>query len=146
MEWSTLLPWIGLLLLLCVLPVALLYARRVWLARSGGIFNCEVNLGSSEGTRWVLGIARYSGEYLELFRAISLDLKPRRTFRRSVTTARSGGSSTEPEVLGGQRIVRIEAVEGEQSETWEVAMDLDCATGLLAWLEAAPPSVDRFHA
>lgn len=147
MEWSTLLPWIGLSMLLCLLvPLALLYWRRVWLARSGGSFPCEVNLGRPGSAHWVLAVARYSGEYLELFRAISLGLKPRRTLRRSVTTARGAGSHSDLVTLGGQRIVCLEAVEGEHSETLELAMDADSATGLLAWLEAAPPSVDRFNA
>lgn len=147
MEWSTLLPWIGLVLLLCVvIPLIWLYARRVWLARFGGLFACELNFGAPGAARWVLGVARYSGEYLEWFRAIALGLKPRHTFRRSATTARGAGSSTDPERLGGLCLVRLESADGGPPQVWELAMDVDSATGLLAWLEAAPPSVDRFKA
>lgn len=146
MEWIVLMPWVGIGLLLCiVIPLVWWYARRAWLARSGGIFACDLNLGDAAHPRWVLGLARYSGEHLEWFRAMSPRLRPHCVFRRSTTTARSAGSSKDPESLG-QRVLHLEARTSGESKVWELAMDVDSATGLLAWLEAAPPSVDRFKA
>jgi hypothetical protein len=146
MDWSALLPWVGLVLLLCVLVLLVWwYARRSWLERSGGVFSCELNLGDADHPHWVLGVARYSGEHLEWFRALSLGLRPKFTFRRSVTTARGAGVTKEAESLG-QRMLRLEAITAGEPRSWEFVMDVDSATGLLAWLEAAPPSVDRFKA
>lgn len=139
-------PWVGMGLLLCVLiPLVWWYARRAWLARSGGIFSCELNLGDAQHPRWVLGLARYSGEHLEWFRAVSCRLRPQYAFRRSSTTARGAGSTKDPESLG-QRVLQLEARSAGEPRVWELALDVDSATGLLAWLEAAPPSVDRFKA
>lgn len=137
-------PWVGVVLLLCVIvPLVWWYARRTWLGRSGGVFACELNLGDSEHPRWVLGLARYSGEHLEWFRAMSLRLRPQYAFRRSSTSARGIGSTKEAESLG-QLVLRLEASAAGEPQIWEIATDVDSATGLLAWLEAAPPSVDRF--
>lgn len=144
MEWAVLIPWVGVGLLLCaVIVLVWWYARRAWLARFGGVFACELNLGKGEHPRWVLGLARYSGEYLEWFRGASLGLRPRYSFRRSTTTARGTSSTKEAESLG-HRVLRLEATTAGEPRVWELAMDTNSATGLLAWLEAAPPSVDRF--
>jgi hypothetical protein len=42
-----------------------------------------------------------------------------------------------------QRIVRFEIAEPNEPEQWELAMSPDSLTGLLSWLEAAPPGVSR---
>lgn len=146
MELVGLVMWIGLIVLVCLLiPLIWLYVRRQWLIHGGGTFDCELNLGTDQATRWVLGVARYSGEYLEWFRAFALGLRPQQTFRRSATTAR-GATISDPEGLGGQQMVRLEALDAGETRVWDLAMDRASATGLLAWLEAAPPSVDRFKA
>lgn len=145
MEWSVLILWVGVALLLCLGALLVWrYARRAWLARSGGVFACELNLGGSQDPRWVLGIVRYSGENLEWFRSASLGLRPRYSFRRSTTTARGAGSARASESLGLGVLLQLEATAAGEPHVWELAMDGDSATGLLAWLEAAPPSVDRF--
>lgn len=144
MEWAVLIPWVGVSLLLCALILMMWwYARRAWLARSGGVFVCDFNLGDLEHPRWVPGMARYSGEYLEWFRAASLGLRPRYSLRRSTTTARGTNSPKQAESLGN-RVLQLEATPAGEPQVWELAMDVNSAMGLLAWLEAAPPSVDRF--
>lgn len=137
-------PWVGVGLLLCVAVLLVWWvARRAWLARSGGVFACELNLGDATHPRWSPGLARYSGEYLEWFRVVSLRLRPWCSFRRSTTTARGASSTRDAERLG-QQVLQLEATTSGEPQTWELAMDVNSATGLLAWLEAAPPSVDRF--
>jgi hypothetical protein len=42
-----------------------------------------------------------------------------------------------------QRVVRFEIAERSDPEQWELAMSPDSLTGLLSWLEAAPPGVSR---
>ena len=138
---------IGILLLACLVPLIWLFARRRWLSRQGGIFDCGLKLPQSG--RWSLGVARYQGEDLEWFRALSLSLRPRVRFRRTLTTVLSQRNAEPGEIdvlYGTPRVVRLESTElvgGQHS--WELAMAPESTTGLLSWLEAAPPGVGRFQ-
>lgn len=128
------------LVVLIALPVLWLIARRRWLAREGGLFDCSLRLTTTTpSTGWVLGVARYSGEDLEWFRSFSLSLRPRQVFPRGVTRA---GAQRTPDAIESvllydeQRIIRLELDHGA---SWEVAMRPESLTGLLSWLESAPP-------
>lgn len=130
------------LIVLLLLPILWLIARRRWLSRQGGLFDCSLRLSTTTpGTGWVLGVARYSGERLEWFRAFSLSLRPRLVFRRNETWA---GAQRRPDAIeavllyADQRIIRLETAAGG---SWEVAMVEESLTGLLSWLEAAPPGM-----
>lgn len=130
------------LVVLLLLPILWLIARRRWLSRQGGLFECSLRLSTTTpGTGWVLGVARYSGERLEWFRSFSLSLRPRLVFRRGATRA---GAQRRPDAIeavllyADQRIIRLETTEGS---SWEVAMQEDSLTGLLSWLESAPPGM-----
>lgn len=128
------------LVVLLLVPVILLGARRRWLARQGGLFDCSVRLSTkTPGIGWVLGVARYSGDNLEWFRAFSLSLRPRQIFPRSQCRA---GQQRDPDpiesvvLFDDQRILTLELTEGQ---SWEVALSVASLTGLLSWLESAPP-------
>jgi hypothetical protein len=41
-------------------------------------------------------------------------------------------------------VVRVEA-PGRPGQFWELAMSAESLTGLLSWLEAAPPGVRRYE-
>lgn len=134
-EWSVL-----ALLVVLVVPVVFLASRRRWLSRQGGLFDCSLRLtDSTPGAGWALGVARYSGDNLEWFRVFSPSLRPRMIFPRSVTRA---GEQREPDAIesvvlsDNQRIVRLESAGGE---AWELSMSTASLTGLLSWLESAPP-------
>lgn len=145
MEWASLVPIVGLVLLLCaIIPLVWLFLRRRWLARNGGIFDCELNLGTEDAPRWVLGVLRYSGEDLEWFRVLALGFRPERTLRRSAARIRAKVQPIENGIDANQRLVRLETETDSGAVAWGLAMDSNAATGLLAWLEAAPPSVGRF--
>ncbi len=46
----------------------------------------------------------------------------------------------------GERVVDLRATSDFDDERiWELAMPRDNLTALLSWLEAAPPSLDRFR-
>jgi hypothetical protein len=45
----------------------------------------------------------------------------------------------------GEKVLRIEIHDGHTEAEWELAMSQDSLTGLLSWLEAAPPGVRRFE-
>jgi hypothetical protein len=136
----------GVLALVAVLVLALvtLALRRRWLARQGGTFECSLRLRStSPGSGWALGVARYNDENLEWFRFFSVSHAPRKIFLRHDVNVLESREPTEVEAMSlyaGQRIVRIETNGGRQ-ETWELAMSAGSLTGLLSWLEAAPPGV-----
>lgn len=140
----------GVLLALLLVPLIVLYARRRWLARQGGMVDCGMRVTGPVETPWKLGAARYNGEHLEFFPAFSFAFTPRVRLRRTATTV-LGTREPSPEegvvLYSGQRIVRLEsAPDFGDTQGWEIAMEAGSATGLLSWLEAAPPSVGRFRA
>lgn len=130
---------IAVLLVVVIVPVVWLTARRRWLSRQGGMFDCAVRLGhSTPGTGWVLGVARYRAESLQWFRALGLSFRPGLTFDRAGVRAGAQRTPTPVEAVvlfDGQRIVELLSERG----SWELAMAPDSLTGLLSWLEAAPP-------
>lgn len=143
MDFDSIVPVIGLVLLLCIaLPLAWIITRRRWLSRNGGIFDAELNVGDIADPRWVLGIARLSGDDLEWFPILALGMRPARTLSRTGGGIRARTDRSDIEALSTQRVIRLESGGGD--EVWELALDSDAVTGLLAWLEAAPPSLGRF--
>jgi hypothetical protein len=141
MDWLGITEVVALALVVVLLvPVVFLGARRRWLSRQGGLFDCSLRLSTkTPGTGWVLGVARYSGDNLEWFRAFSLALRPRLIFPRSQSRA---GQQRDPDPIESvllydeQRILRLELSDGQ---SWELAMSVASLTGLLSWLESAPP-------
>ena len=141
MDWLTVTEVIAIVALVAVvLPVIWLVARRRWLARRGGLFDCSIRLNTTTpGTGWVLGVARYREDRLEWFRSFSLSLRPRLVFPRAQT--RAGGQRTPDQIesvllLDDQRVLQLDLADGRG---WEASMSNDALTGLLSWLEAAPP-------
>lgn len=129
------------LAVLVVLAVAWLWLRRRWLSRTGGTFACSLRRDlSTPSPRWVLGVARYTDQQLQWFPAVSLSVWPGRSFDRAMVRAGSQrrASSQESAVLVDTQ--RILALEGP-SDRVELAMDDNSLTGLLSWLEAAPPGM-----
>jgi hypothetical protein len=145
--WLQVVLSLGLLVSLFALVLVLLAVRRRWLDRFGGTFECSVRLRvTTPGAGYVLGVARYSEGTLEWFRFFSFSLRPRVVFRRGTFDILDTREPTPVEALAlnsDQRVVLIESTE-EPSPAgweWELAMSADSLTGLLAWLEAAPPGV-----
>jgi hypothetical protein len=141
MDWLGITELVALtLVVLLLVPVLFLGVRRRWLSRQGGLFDCSVRLSTeTPGAGWVLGVARYSGDNLEWFRAFSISLRPRMIFPRSQSHA---GAQREADPIESvllyddQRILRLELSDGRSVE---VAMAVASLTGLLSWLESAPP-------
>jgi hypothetical protein len=132
---------LGLLLVLAVLLLVLLAARRRWLSRSGGTFECSLRLRTATpGAGWVLGVGRYHGGSLEWFRFFSFAVRPREIFPRGrvrVVDSRDPDAIEAVSLTAESRILALEV--GPQ--TRELAMSEDSVLGLLAWLEAAPPGI-----
>jgi hypothetical protein len=138
---------LGALVLLLALGLLLLGLRRRWLARQGGTFECSLRLhATTPGSGWALGVGRYNEGRLEWFRFFSYAWRPRKSFPRRevrVLATRDPDSVEAVALYAEQRVVRFEIAEGNDPEQWELAMSPDSLTGLLSWLEAAPPGVSR---
>jgi len=146
--------WLGmvevlvLVLAMFVLALLLLALRRRWLARQGAMFECSVRLNRrTPRSGWALGLARYNAEYLQWFRFFSFSLRPRKSFLRNdvrVIETREPNQIEAVSLYAGQRVVSFEIMDATTTQTWELAMSPDSMTGLLSWLESAPPGVGGY--
>jgi hypothetical protein len=146
--------WLGAteLLLLGALVLVLLwlvwvFGRRRWLGRQGGTFDCSARLETATPNRgWVLGVARYSGDWLDWHRVFGFALSPRLRFHRAGTTIADQRPPSAKEMLSlyeGQRVVSLVHTAGDTG-TVEIALGAQELTGLLSWLEGAPPGRGRY--
>ena len=131
---------------LVAIAIAWLVWRRHLLTQRGAAFECYARVSTkTPSSGWVLGVARYTGEYLEWYRLIALSLRPTYRFERSRTQA---GAQRDPDVtesivlFDGQRVLELDQRRGDSTQ--EMAMSTESLTGLLSWLEAAPPGVGRY--
>ncbi len=149
-DWlNTAVQILGICVLLIVVALLLLAVRQRWLNRLGGNFECSVRLRvTTPGAGWVLGVCRYGEGVLEWFRFFSYSPRPRLTFQRSelrVVETRDPDPVEAVALSSDQMVVRVEA-PGRPGQFWELAMSSESLTGLLSWLEAAPPGVRRYEA
>ncbi|MGJ6979371.1 DUF2550 domain-containing protein [Aestuariimicrobium soli] len=135
---------IGLVALLVVVaPLVWLFVRRRWLTGKGGLFDCS--LANQQGNRWSLGLARYEGNMLQWYPALGVGLRPRLSLDRTRTTYQS---RRDPEVSEAIQLFSRDVIVTLRTSTpdasHQLAMTQASLTGLLSWLEAAPPGGDRY--
>ena len=127
-------------LIISVLAAAGIAARRYLLERGGGTVECGLRQGSGS---WRLGVASYQLDELCWFRVFAISMRPQATFPRRDLTVESRRLPTDAEAtsLGpGMIVVKCRLSDpGTKDATVELAMEEAALTGLLAWLEAAPP-------
>jgi Protein of unknown function (DUF2550) len=147
--WLGVVQVLGVLAALLAASILLLAGRRRWLNRLGGTFECSLRLRMrTPGAGWVLGVGRYSEGILEWFRYFSYSLRPRMVFpRRSIRVLETRMPNPVEAVAlnADEKVVRLEMQDGRAETQWELAMSEESVTGLLSWLEAAPPGVRRFE-
>lgn len=144
--WLGVVEVLGALVALTLLLLVALGLRRRWLAREGGTFECSMRLRTTTpGAGWVLGIARYHGGNLQWFRFFSFSARPRQTLQRAevrVLDSREPDPVEAVSLAAGQRIIRLEVIGPTHPRAQrDLAMSQDSMTGLLAWLESAPPGL-----
>ena len=135
-------------LILAVLTAVGIAVRRFLLERGGGTVECGLRRGNGP---WRLGVASYQREELCWFGALGLTTRPDEVFGRRdlIVVSRRLPTDAEAASLGPSMIV-VEFKLGEDSGppgpavpgpggTVELALGEAALTGLLAWLEAAPP-------
>ena len=147
--WLGVVEILGVLAGLVAISLLMLAVRRRWLDRLGGTFACSLRLRmTTPGAGWVLGVGRYSEGILEWFRFFSYSLRPRIVFPRRnirVLETRMPDPVEAVALNADEKVLRIEMHDGHTDAEWELAMSEESLTGLLSWLEAAPPGVRRFE-
>jgi Protein of unknown function (DUF2550) len=130
---------VGALLLVLALFVGGVVARRRWLSRRSGSFDCS--LRTTEGTLgkgWQLGVARYEEDRIEWFRVFAVTVRPNRVLQRGDVVVQDRRYPRGPEafsVMAGSVILRCR----DRGRFVELAMSEQASTGFASWLEAAPP-------
>ncbi|MGB3955814.1 MAG: DUF2550 domain-containing protein [Brooklawnia sp.] len=131
-------------LITIVLVVGLIYmvtllVRRAWLSVLGGLFDCA--LRADGATKWRPGLARYSGQYLEWYLVWHPWPRPTRLFVRDRCELVGFRDSDVSESKLGYAFARVVTLRarGQNPERWELAVNEGSATGLVSWLESAPP-------
>jgi hypothetical protein len=124
-------------ILILVLAAGFLATRRYLLERGGGTVECGLR---KPGSSWRLGVAQYGLEELHWFSAFGITARPEEILpRRDLTVVdRRRASEAEEAILGSGRVIVTCGLPGGNN-TVELALADSALTGLLAWLEAAPP-------
>ena len=145
--WLNVVSILAACVVLVVASLGVLAVRQRWLNRMGGNFECSLRVRvTTPGAGWVLGVCRYSEGILEWFRFFSYSPRPRLTFPRSelrVLETRDPDPVEAVALSSDQTVVRVEAPD-RSGKVIELAMSAESLTGLLSWLEAAPPGVRRY--
>ena len=124
---------------LLVLAAAALAARRFLLERGGATVECGLR---QPGRSWRLGLASYQLDEFRWYRIFGISTRPERTFaRRDLTVVtRRPPTADEVSILGPGRIVAECRLGGSDAVGLvDLALAESALTGLLAWLESAPP-------
>jgi hypothetical protein len=123
-------------LMILVLAAAGIAARRYLLERGGGTVECGLR---QSGGSWRLGVASYQREDLCWFGVFGVSMRPEEVFPRRdlAVVSRRMPTDAEASILGPGMIV-VECSFGEGGAV-ELALGESTLTGLLSWLEAAPP-------
>jgi hypothetical protein len=123
-------------LMILVLAAVGIAARRYLLERGGGTVECGLR---QPGGSWRLGVASYQPEELCWYGVFGVSMRPEEIFPRRdlAVVSRRMPTAAEVAILGPGRVV-VECSFGEGGAV-ELAFSESALTGLLAWLEAAPP-------
>jgi hypothetical protein len=132
-------------LILLVLAASGIAVRRFLLERRGATVECGLR---RPGGSWRLGLASYQLDEFYWYRVFGFSMRPEQAFPRRdlAVVARRPPTQEEVTILGPGRIVaecQLGATSGADGPGAVGAVDLAMAqsalTGLLVWLEAAPP-------
>lgn len=134
---------LGIAALLCAIVLGSFVLRRRRLLHRSGAVECALRRRPRPGGGgWSMGIARFAGDELEWHRVLSLSPRPLITLSRvdAVVTGRRTALPAEhiASTAGGS----VLALSAGTTEV-ELAVAPAVLTGLVAWLEAAPPGMPR---
>jgi Protein of unknown function (DUF2550) len=123
-------------LILLIVAAVGIAARRFLLERAGATVECGLR---QRDRSWRLGLASYQLDEFCWYRAFGVSMRPVRSFSRRdlAVVARRPPTQAEESILGPDRVVAECQTGGDG--TVDLALAESALTGLLAWLEAAPP-------
>ncbi|MBC9226682.1 DUF2550 family protein [Aeromicrobium sp. 636] len=137
--WMWLVDSLAIIVVLGVLLVGAIIARRRWIARKGVTFELSVNRGAEHSAAgWMLGVAVYGDDRIDWYRTFSFSPKPRYRFVRGqvlIEGRRDPEGAEEYALHDGHIVVCTENAEGIA----QFALSPNSLTGLLSWLESSPP-------
>jgi hypothetical protein len=127
-------------LVLLVLAAAGIAVRRFLLERGGASVECGLR---RPGGLWRLGLASFQLDEFYWYRVFGFSMRAEQAFpRRDLTVvAHRPPTAEEVTILGPGRIVAECQLGG--SGTLDLALAESALTGLLVWLESAPPGSHR---
>jgi hypothetical protein len=126
-------------LIVLVLAASGIAARRFLLERGGATVECGLR---RPGGSWRLGIASYQLDEFSWYRIFGFSMRPEVVFLRRdlAVVARRPLTEEEVTVLGPGRLVAECQLTGSGEVTSvDLALAESALTGLLVWLEGAPP-------
>jgi hypothetical protein len=134
---------VGVVVLLIAVLLGLVALRRRRLLHLPGALECAVRRQArSGGGGWSLGVARLAGDRLEWHRLLSLAPRPALALSRvsaEVCSKRTALPVEHIAATAGGAVLELRA----GTRTVELALSPAALTGLVAWLEAAPPGLPR---
>lgn len=120
-----------------VLLAAVYLLRQLLVARRRGSFECTLQRRALTGrVTWQLGLMRYGTERLRWYRAFSLRIRPELVLRRGEILD-IDRSPVAPAVEGMEPHLEVRVLMSDGS-SHRLLVARSAASGLLAWLEAAP--------
>jgi len=130
-------------LIVLVVAASGIAARRFLLERGGATVECGLR---RPGGSWRLGIASYQLDEFSWYRTFGFSMRPEVVFLRRdlAVVARRPLTEEEVTVLGPGRLVAECQLTGSGKVTnVDLALAESALTGLLVWLEGAPPGSHR---
>ncbi len=127
---------VSTLLILCVLVVVVIYARRRYISRGTPLTLCGLRAGSD--SRWRLGLIRFGEHALEWHTLGGVSLRPRHRWPRQSLLL-----ETPVPLLGAEAIAVLPGAQGVRctsgADSFELALPDADSTALRSWQEASPP-------
>lgn len=137
--WLVVVDVLAVVIVLTALSLAVLVWRRWHIVRRLGAFDLSINRRDTHSAQgWVLGLGVYSGDELDWYRTFSFKLTPSHRFVRHhlvIDQRREPTGGESHAVHRGHVIVAAETTISVR----QFALSPAALTGLLAWLESAPP-------
>ncbi len=128
---------VGVLVLLVIL--GLLFARRGFLSRGRGTIELSLRLSTRvSGRGWSSGLGRFAGDELRWYRIFSFAPRPRRVLSRNGLVVQGRRAPAGPERLVLPADWLVVQCSNHQAPI-EIAMAQGALNGFLSWIESAPP-------
>lgn len=135
---------IGLIVCCAVVYMMWLLIRHRALMRRRGAFLCALRvMGGPKPGGWMIGSARYVGGAFEWYRAIDPRHVPTIVLKRGGLTMVGHRPPNSDDSLAlassAYEIVTLDTGRKGRSSVCQIVVDPGVVTGLMSWLEAAPP-------